>query len=232
MMIAVIPARGGSKRIPKKNIRDFNGLPMIAHTIKEIQRSGCFERTIVSTEDLEIAKISSSAGAEIIPRRPELASDFATTVEVVSETVDQIKDTIDLDKELVCCVYPVTPRIFPEYILRAKQLLIEDSLDYVYTAKRFQSSPARSLIKGVDGKAEMYFPEYLTTRTQDLPDFFHDAALFYLGSARTWIEGKQILVGNSKFIELGKFDSIDVDDEEDWHFMQEVFNIRTNIREY
>ncbi len=230
MIIAVIPARGGSKRIPKKNIREFNGKPIIAHTINEIQETGFFQRIIVSTEDHQIAKISSLAGAEIVDRSPELADDFATTVEVISATLEQIKDTVNFQKDLVCCVYPVTPRIFPEYILRAKNLLLNENLDYVFSAKRFSSSPSRSLKKGVGEKAEMHFPQYLTTRTQDLPDFYHDAALFYLGGARTWIERKPLLIGNSKFIEVGKYESIDVDDEEDWQFMEEVFKLRAKKR--
>jgi N-acylneuraminate cytidylyltransferase len=109
-------------------------------------------------------------------------------------------------------------------------MLEQERLDYVFTAKHFQSSPMRSLKVNSEGKSEMHFPENIDKRTQDLPELFHDAALFYLGMAQTWVEKKPILHGNSKFIEVGKYDTFDVDDEEDWEMIVNLYSSTKNLR--
>ena len=134
-MIAVIPARGGSKRILRKNIKPFLGIPIILRTINQLAESQLFSRLIVSTEDLEIANISKKAGAEILIRDPRLADDFATTQEVIKNSILQIGNTIEIESELVCCIYPVTPLLNTKYISKARELLIVDELDFVFTAK-------------------------------------------------------------------------------------------------
>jgi N-acylneuraminate cytidylyltransferase len=228
-MIAIIPARGGSKRIPRKNIRTFFGVPILAHTISEIRNTELFSRIIVSTDDEEISQIAMSAGAEVLIRKPELANDFATTVEVVSASILQVQETYTLDEE-VCCIYPITPRLSKDYVEKASLMLQNEKLDYVFTAKRFESSVSRALKVNKEGKSEMYFPEKLNTRTQDLPQLYHDAALFYLGTARAWLDRKSILTGNSKFIEVGKYESLDVDDEEDWNMMVNMYKNNVNTQ--
>jgi N-acylneuraminate cytidylyltransferase len=107
--------------------------------------------------------------------------------------------------------------------------LNRENLDYVFTAKKYESSPARSLKVGLSGKVEMHFPEHESVRTQDLPAYYHDAALFYVGRAQTWLGKKPILSGNSKFIEIGKFESLDVDDLEDWAFLEALFKVKEII---
>ena len=225
-MIAIIPARGGSKRIPRKNIKPFLGTPMISHTINEIRSTELFSRVIVSTEDSEIAQIAQSAGAEVLFRDVKLSDDYTTTLEVIGSCVVQLRDSIDVTSELINCIYPITPIINESYILNACEFLKNENLDYVFTAKKFESSPARSFKLDLDGKVEMYFPENQTTRTQDLPIYYHDAALFYLGKAQAWVERKPILLGNSKFIEVGKYESLDVDDIDDWEFLETLYKIR------
>jgi pseudaminic acid cytidylyltransferase len=225
-MIAIIPARGGSKRIPRKNVRDFLGIPIIEHTINQIRATDLFSRIIVSTEDNEIAEIAESAGAEVLFRDVKLADDYTTTVEVIGSCVFQLRDSIDVESEIINCIYPITPMISNEYISPASKLLKSENLDYVFTAKKFESSPARSFKRGINGNAEMYFPEYETIRTQDLPVYYHDAALFYLGRAQAWVERKPILFGNSKFIEIGRYETLDVDDTEDWEFLENLYKIR------
>lgn len=225
-MIAIIPARGGSKRIPRKNIRPFLGVPVICHTINEIRSTELFSRIIVSTEDSEIAQIAQNAGAEIIVRSQSLADDFTTTIDVIADAILQLKKTVDLDNDIVGCIYPVTPMINAQYLVDANQLLTEGNLDYVFTAKEFESSPARSLRIGDDGKTEMYYPENMNLRTQDLPKYYHDAALFYIGRARAWVAKKPILTGDSKFITVGKHETVDVDDIEDWEFLELLYSTK------
>jgi pseudaminic acid cytidylyltransferase len=227
-MIVIIPARGGSKRIPRKNIRPFFGVPILTHTINEIKNTGLFNRIIVSTEDEEISQIAKSAGAEVLIRKPELADDFTTTVDVIAASMLQLQETITFEEE-VCCIYPITPKLNRGYIEKAFLMLHSDKLDYVFTAKRFDPSPARALKINDKGKSEMCFPENLNTRTQDLPELFHDAALFYLGTAQAWFKRKPILSGNSKFIEIDKYETIDVDNEQDWDLLVHLYKTKTDL---
>lgn len=224
-MIAIIPARGGSKRIPRKNIKNFLGSPIICRTISITRDSGLFTNIFVSTEDLEIARIASNSGAEIIHRKQSLADDYTTTAEVISSAVSEINLLEHRGTELVCCIYPVNPSLSGARILQAKELLVSQGLDYVFTAKKFESSPARSLRLGDDGRSEMYFPSFLDTRTQDLPEYFQDAAMFYLGKTFAWLEKRPVLHGNSKFILLDKYETLDIDDEEDWVMMESLYSI-------
>lgn len=198
-------------------------MPILAHTIKQINDSQLFSRIIVSTEDLEISRIAKESGAEVIKRDLVLADDNATTIDVVSDSIVKLGDSVDSNGDLVCCIYPITPKVYPEYILEAVQLLITENLDFVFSAKQFESAPTRALEIDKDGFPKMIFSENLNRRTQDLPTWYHDAALFYLGRAVAWMEKRPILTGHSKFIEIGKYQNIDVDDEEDWDMMVKLF---------
>ena len=229
-MIAIIPARGGSKRIPRKNIKSFFGVPILVHAINEIRKTELFSMIVVSTEDEEISQIASSAGAQIIMRDPKLADDFTNTVDVIASAVGQLGLHSNLEKEIVCCVYPVTPELNKKHVSKGLQMLVSERLDYVFTAKPFQSSPMRALKISSEGKSEMNFPENIDKRTQDLPHLYHDAALFYMGMAQTWADKKPILNGNSKFIEVGKYETFDVDDEEDWEMMVNLHLSNLNLR--
>lgn len=225
-MIAIIPARGGSKRIPRKNVKNYLGRPIISHTISIARDSGLFKNIYVSTEDLEIARVASDSGAEVLHRKQSLADDHTTTVEVISNAISELDPLILRGTELVCCIYPVNPNLSGARILEGKDLLQSQDLDYVFTAKKFESSPARSLRLGEDGRSEMHFPNFLNTRSQDLPEYFHDAAMFYLGKTLAWMEKKPVLFGNSKFIVLDKYETLDVDDDEDWIMMEELHSVR------
>ena len=127
-----------------------------------------------------------------------------------------------------CSVYPITPSLPRHYLVQAHNLLKSEKLDYVFSAKQYLSSPARSLVVGADGKSEMQYPQFLNSRTQDLPKSFHDAALFYFGRRESWLGKKPVLFGNTKFIEVGKYDSVDVDDENDWQFMVDLHRLRNS----
>lgn len=226
-MIAIIPARGGSKRIPRKNIRPFFGTPILALTIGEIKNTELFSRIIVSTDDQEISEIAVNKGAEVMIRNPKLADDFATMADVVAASILELKQNGIFEEE-VCCIYPITPQLNKEYLEKATLMLRREKLDYVFTAKRFESSPWRALKINEEGKSEMLFPENLNTRSQDLPELYHDAAMFYLGTARAWSQRNPILHGNSKFIVVGKYESLDVDNEEDWNMMVNLYKRSIN----
>ena len=226
-LVAIIPARGGSKRIPRKNIRDFCGIPVLSLTIQKLKATSLFDRIIVSTDDLQVAEIAIESGAEYIERPAELADDFTTTIDVVSSVVLELKYTERSDV-LFCCVYPISPEISFEHLSQAMNLFREKDLDFVFAAKRFPSPIFRALVLADDGYSKMVFPEHETNRSQDLDPTFSDAGLFYMGKKEAWVEKRPILNGKSAFIEIGKYESIDVDDEEDWIIAEELFRIRNS----
>lgn len=228
-MIAILPARGGSKRIPGKNIKHFLGRPALSVTLRKVMSSGLFTRIVVSTDDPQIAQIALGEGAEVLMRPDELSDDYATTVDVISYSITQLNDSINLESDIVACIYPVTPLLNTDYVASAARILEQENLDYVFSAKEFQSSPARSLTLDPDGKSRMAYPENLNTRTQDLPTYYCDAAMFYLGKANSWLEKRPVLNGNSKFVKVGKYETVDVDDPEDWEILEILYKKSNEI---
>ncbi|ASY21916.1 N-acylneuraminate cytidylyltransferase [Candidatus Planktophila dulcis] len=224
--MAIIPARGGSKRIPKKNIKKFCGQPILELTIHRLLGFEIFDQIFVSSDDDEVKTIARQAGADVINRPVDLADDFATTVEVMSSAVRDLSLNQNLDNTLVCCVYPVSPFITKNRLEAGLTLLDKEKVDYVFTAKANIGSIYRSFSRGPNNEPLLLYPENSESRTQDLPENFFDAALFYLGAPNAWIAEKPILTGNSRFIEIGKYETIDVDEIEDWNFAQEIYKLR------
>lgn len=216
MRIAVIPARGGSKRIPRKNIKTFNGRPMIAWSIEAAKSSGLFERIIVSTDDAEIAEVSKQWGAEVPFTRPaELSNDFAATTEVIAHTaLWVIKQGLTL--ESVCCIYATAPFVQVEDIKRGCEALDSGDWDYAFTVTDFAAPIFRSFKQTEQGGLEMFFPEHFGTRSQDLPVALHDAGQFYWGRPEAWIQGKRIFDNRSKPILIPRWRVQDIDTSEDW----------------
>jgi pseudaminic acid cytidylyltransferase len=216
MRVAVIPARGGSKRIPRKNIKSFNGKPMIAWSIEAAKSSGLFERIIVSTDDAEIAEISIKWGAEVPFTRPaELSNDFATTAEVIVHAVQWAIDQ-GMNLESVCCIYATAPFVQVEDIKRGWEALDSGDWDYAFTVTDFAAPIFRSFKQIEQGGLEMFFPEHFGTRSQDLPVALHDAGQFYWGSPEAWIQGKCIFNNRSKPIVIPRWRVQDIDTSEDW----------------
>ena len=216
MRIAVIPARGGSKRIPRKNIKTFNGKPMIAWSIEAAKSSGLFERIIVSTDDAEIAEVSKQWGAEVPFTRPaELSNDFAATTEVIAHAalwgIEQ-----GLTLESVCCIYATAPFVQVEDIKRGCEALDSGDWDYAFTVTDFAAPIFRSFKQTEQGGLEMFFPEHFGTRSQDLPVALHDAGQFYWGRPEAWIQGKRIFDNRSKPILIPRWRVQDIDTTEDW----------------
>jgi len=213
--VAIIPARGGSKRIPRKNIRLFNGLPMIAYTIRKALDSGLFDAVIVSTDDEEIATIAKAYGAEVpFLRSAENSSDTATTAAVLTEILGQLKQSGRVF-EHACCLYPTAP-LLPEPALRSGfELLQTAQFDSVISVCRF-SYPIQRSLKAEGNLLTFAWPENRSVRSQDLETHYHDAGQFYWFKTAGFEENKQLFTDKTGFVELQERYVQDIDNEEDW----------------
>lgn len=216
MNIAVIPARGGSKRIPGKNIKAFRGKPMIAWPVLVAKASGLFEHVIVSTDDAEIASVAKAWGAEVPFMRPaELSNDYAGTIEVVAHAV-QWAWAQGWPLSAVCCIYATAPFVNAHDLERGLDLLESGHWQYAFTATEYAAPIFRSFHARPDGGLEMYFPEHFLTRSQDLPIALHDAGQFYWGRPSAWAEGKRIFDEHSTPVIIPRWRVQDIDTEDDW----------------
>tara|TARA_R110002072_G_C7974062_1_gene535133 strand:+ start:5573 stop:6277 length:705 start_codon:yes stop_codon:yes gene_type:complete len=225
MKVAIIPARGGSKRIPRKNIKLFFGLPIIAYSIKAAQESNLFDRIIVSTDDPEIAQISKQYGAEIPFLRPaKLSDDFATTGEVISHAIEELqKEGEKID--LVCCIYATAPFIQIRDLKESYQLLVNNDADFAFSATSFPFPIQRAIKLNERNQVEMFQPENLLTRSQDLEEAYHDAGQFYWGKAEAYLENKPVFSPQSCAILLPRERVQDIDTPEDWKRAEIMFQV-------
>lgn len=216
MRVAVIPARGGSKRIPGKNIREFAGKPIIAHSIECALRSGLFGQVIVSTDDVGIAQIARRFGAEVPFIRPaELSDDHATTTDVVVHAIEFLQRG-GADLSSVCCIYATAPFVRHEDLQQGLNALEAGDWQFVFSATTFDSSIFRGFREKADGGLEMLFPEHRDTRSQDLSEALHDAGQFYWGRPRAWLDRVQIFGSVSTVVRIPRWRALDIDTEEDW----------------
>jgi N-acylneuraminate cytidylyltransferase len=217
LSIAVIPARGGSKRIPRKNIKTFAGRPMISYSIEAASRSALFDRIIVSTDDEEIASVARTFGAEVPFVRPrELSDDHTGTMEVVAHAIRFLTSAGLSDMTAVCCIYATAPFIRHEDIAQGAELLDSGNWRYVFAATNFEAPIFRSFKKDAAGGLEMFFPEYFPTRSQDLPEALHDAGQFYWGRPEAWLSAAKVFDRLSTVILLPRWRVHDIDTEDDW----------------
>lgn len=221
--IAIIPARGGSKRIPRKNIKAFAGKPMIGYAIEAARASKVMDRVVVTTDDDEIAAIAEDFGAEVPFRRPaELADDITPTVPVIQHAISACR-TRGYAFENVCCIYPGVPFIRAEDIEAALDLLIELGGDgYTFPVAGFPSPIQRALKRADDGALSPFDPQYVNTRTQDLEPAYFDAGQFYWGSAESWAAGANVHA-NGRGLVLPEWRVVDIDTPEDWHRAEALF---------
>lgn len=216
MKIAVIPARGGSKRIPRKNIKSFFGKPMIAWSIEAAKESGLFDKVVVSTDDQEIANIAIQYGAEVPFVRPsELSDDYTATTPVVAHAINWFVDQ-GCEIDAVCCLYATAPFVMAADIIDGYNALESGSWDYTFSVTDFAAPIFRSFKQSVYGGVEMFFPEHFGTRSQDLPEAFHDAGQFYWGKPSSWVEEKLIFSNHSKPIFVPRWRVQDIDTPADW----------------
>lgn len=214
--IAIIPARGGSKRIPGKNIRNFLGKPIIAYSIEMALGSGLFKEVMVSTDDQEIAHVAESFGAKVpFFRSKENADDYAPTVDVILEVLDDYKKQNKVF-EYCCCIYPTAPLLEQIFLKQGYRKLLEGAFDSVFPVVEFSYPIKRSLKLNEVGKVDMNWPEYLESRSQDLPKAYHDAGQFYWFKVDRLIEEKKLFGNNSGAIILPNTSVQDIDTEEDW----------------
>ena len=225
MNIAIIPARGGSKRIPRKNIKLFHGLPVIAYAIRAARESGVFDEVLVSTDDWEIAEIAQDYGA-VVPwmRSIQLSDDYVTTAAVMQDALKRL-DSNSNNLENVCCIYATTPLLMPHFLSQGLKILLDGDWNYVVSASRINTPPERFLSLAENREIMMRFPDYEKTRTQDLPSTFHDAGQFYWGKKAAWASGLPIFTSNSTILELPREFAVDLDTLDDWHYAERLFSI-------
>lgn len=225
--IAVIPARGGSKRIPRKNIRDFCGKPIIAWSIEAARASALFDKVIVSTDDSEIAEVASKFGAETPFVRPaELADDYAGTTEVISHAVRWAIER-GWAVDAACCIYATAPLIEAADLSRGLAALKSGVWQYAFSATEYAAPIFRAMRKGPQGGVQMIFPEYFPVRSQDLPIALHDAAQFYWGTAAAWLDLAPIFSERSVPVLIPRSRSRDIDTPEDWALAESLFKLST-----
>lgn len=216
-VVAIIPARGGSKRIPEKNLRLFRGRPIIAWSIQAAQESGCFDRIVVSTDDPRIAAIARQFGAEVPFTRPAcLADDQTPTVPVIRHAIETLESFGDAIEE-VCCLYATAPFVTPENIAEGLSLLRQGpDVDYVATMTTFPFPIYRSVRRDDEGWIQMNWPEHELTRSQDLPETFHDAGQFYWGTKAAFMFKTGIFSAKTRPLMLPRHCVQDIDTPEDW----------------
>lgn len=214
--VAIIPARGGSKRIPRKNIKEFCGKPMIAWSIEAAKASGCFDKIVVSTDDEEIACVAAEHGASVpFMRPPTLSDDFAGTLPVIHHAVEWLNE-FDAPFEYVCCIYATAPFVSAKDLQHGLQLIKETGGSYAFSVTSY-AYPIQRAIRITDGgRVAMFNPEHFHTRSQDLEEAWHDAGQFYWGTAAAWCEQRPIFGAESVPVKLPRHRVQDIDTLEDW----------------
>ena len=216
MKLAVIPARGGSKRIPRKNIKEFCGQPMIAWSIQAAQASQCFDRILVSTDDTEIADVAKFYGAEVPFMRPkELSDDYTGTIAVIAHAIDWQQNN-DILPQAVCCLYATAPFVQAEDLQQGARILQDSQSEYAFSVTSYAFPIQRAIRITSESRAQMFQPENFHTRSQDLEEAWHDAGQFYWGKAEAWLSGKPLFSQESSPVILPRHRVQDIDTPEDW----------------
>ncbi|MEZ9713371.1 pseudaminic acid cytidylyltransferase [Vibrio cyclitrophicus] len=225
MNIAIIPARGGSKRIPRKNIKAFHGKPMLAYSIEAAVVSGCFDKVIVSTDDAEIAEVAKKYGAEVPFLRPvDISDDYATTMDVMEHAIRWCKSE-GWDLEAVCCLYATAPFVLPEDLQKGYELLRDTSVQFAFSATSFPFPIQRAIKLDNSGSVSMFSPENELVRSQDLEEAYHDAGQFYWGRSEAFLNKLSVFSPHSKVVLLPRSRVQDIDTLEDWVSAEHLFSI-------
>lgn len=223
--ICIIPARGGSKRIPRKNIKEFCGKPMIAWSVEAAIKSECFDRIVVSTDDDEIASVAREWGAEVPFMRPaELADDHTPTRPVVTHAIEEMSRLYGTP-EAVCTIYSTAIFLRPEDIRRARERLINENRDFAFSVATFPYPIQRALRMTQSGGVEMFYPEHRLTRSQDLEEAYHDAGQFYWGRTEAFLSNKPTFSPTSAAVVLPRHRVQDLDTQEDWEHATLLFRV-------
>ena len=223
--ICVIPARGGSKRIPRKNIKEFLGKPIIAYSIQAALDSGLFDEVMVSTDDLEIADIAKKYGAKVpFMRSAKNSDDYATTFDVIEEVINYYKDqSIEFDN--LCCLYSCAPFVSPKVLLRAYNQLTKKEFDTVFPIIAY-SFPIQRALRVNQGKVSMILDANLNIRSQDLEKSFHDSGQFYWCNTNQLLISEKLITSNSGGIEISELDAQDIDTDMDWDLAELKYQLK------
>ena len=233
MRIAIIPARGGSKRIPRKNILPFRGKPMIAWSIQAALDSGCFDDVIISTDDVEIANVAIEYGASVPFMRPaELSDDYTGTIPVLRHTLEMMEGLLGKQIQEACCIYATAPFVTSNILKQGMEVLLSDQkLDFAFSVASYPFPIQRSLKVTPDNRVDMVYPEHEQTRSQDLPERYHDAGQFYWFRRNGVLNNEGIFSANSAPVMLPRERVQDIDTPEDWrcaelaHELLEIKNL-------
>lgn len=226
MNLAIITARGGSKRIPRKNIRPFCGQPIVTYSIKAAIEAGCFDEVMISTDDQEIAEIAVGAGA-VCPflRSEKNSDDHASTADVIKEVLNEYKTNQGKDVKNACCIYPTAPFITAEVLKEAFNLLMsEEATKTVFPVTSF-SYPIQRALKMNNARVEMFQPEHMFSRSQDLEPAYHDAGQFYWFKTEPFLKDSKLFTNQSKAITLPETRVQDIDNESDWVIAELKFQL-------
>jgi len=228
--LAVITARGGSKRIPQKNIREFCGKPILFYSIEAALQSGVFDEVMVSTDSEEIQEMALQAGAKVpFLRSAETSNDYATTAQVVEEVLKRYRE-IGRSFDVVCCIYPTAPFVTAGKLRDALEKMQETQADTVSPVVRFSYPPQRAFVVR-EGLTQMKWPEYRTARSQDLEPFYHDCGQFYCLRVESFLEQKQIFMEKMVSIEMPESEVQDIDTLEDWKLAEIKYRLMTGETE-
>lgn len=221
--VAIIPARGGSKRIPNKNIKLFAGQPIISYSIRTALETKLFDKVIVSTDSQEISAVAKKYGAEAPFVRPaEIADDFAGTADVICHAIQWLANE-GLEPEFVCCIYATAPFIQARFLNQGYDKILSSGATSVFSVTTYPYSIFRSLRISEGGRIEMIWPEYRNFRSQDLPHAYHDAGQFYWINAGEFMKEKILFTKNSLPIIIPRYLVQDIDTEEDWETAEMMF---------
>ena len=226
--IAIIPARGGSKRIPRKNIRDFLGKPIIAYSIEIALRSNLFDEVMVSTDDAEIAKIAKSYGATVpFIRSSSSSDDMATTADVIQEVLERYRKD-NKNFAIGCCIYPTAPFVSELNLEKSIKKLIDKDFDTVFPVVKY-SYPIQRALKVNQEKMSLFSEEYKNSRSQDLEESYHDAGQFYTFKVSEFLESNNLWTNNTGVIELSEMSVQDVDTENDWKLAELKYKLLNGL---
>ena len=223
--VAIITARGGSKRIPRKNIKIFSGQPIINYSINAALESGLFNEVMVSTDDVEIAEQAIKAGAKVpFMRSAENSNDFAGTAEVICEVIEKYKSN-NISFDTGCCIYPTAPFLTSDTLKSGYDIFNYKKYDVLFPAIQYSYPIQRSIRLMSDGRVEMLWPENYTKRSQDLEPVYHDVGQFYWFNTEVMLIKKKLFTDNSGVLVVSEMLSQDIDNEEDWRLAEMKYKL-------
>lgn len=222
--IAIITARGGSKRISHKNRKEFCGKPIIEYSIEAAKQAGIFDTVMVSTDDNKIAEIAKNAGAEVpFMRSVETSNDYATTADVLMEVLEKYKER-GIRYENACCIYPTAPFVTGNKLRQAMDMLVNEKKDSVIPVVPFSFPPLRGMVIN-DGKLEYKWQEYAMKRSQDLEEIYHDCGQFYVFRVEAFEKEKKLVTNNTAGMIISELEVQDIDNETDWELAEMKYRL-------